>query len=273
MLEHSAQLGSTLERIAWHKSGIIKQQGYAYSVPQANSVLAVLQAEADQHDAEFYWIAGMDMGEYLGPTEHGLRMRLHRYGDVELSLRGRYQVENATLAVQGVGNLHSRLPGITHGSDEYLAAIRAGLASVVWPGRAQQLDEHPLTFLDGAINGQSARLLMQSLTEMLPDPCIAIIAVPDDKDYEGVYREVGVHADTVILTETPRNASLTFPPPDEAIADARRFNDQVLHLPTLAEAVDEARALAGTDGSILIVGTQSIVADAMALWGLSYEVI
>src|SRR5262249_25445674 len=43
MLEHTAQLGPTLERIAWHKSGIIKPHSYAYSVPQATEVLEVLQ--------------------------------------------------------------------------------------------------------------------------------------------------------------------------------------------------------------------------------------
>ncbi|MFN8563974.1 MAG: hypothetical protein U0703_20680 [Anaerolineae bacterium] len=45
MLEHTAQLGSTLERIAWHKAGIIKPHSYAYSVPQAPEVLEVLQAK------------------------------------------------------------------------------------------------------------------------------------------------------------------------------------------------------------------------------------
>ncbi len=44
-------------------------------------------------------------------------------------------------------------------------------------------------------------------------------------------------------------------------------------MPTLAAAVEEARERAGTDGTILIVGTQSIIADATELWGFSYEVI
>jgi dihydrofolate synthase/folylpolyglutamate synthase len=273
MLEHTAQLGPTLERIAWHKSGIIKPHSYAYSVPQATEVLQVLQAEADAQDAEFAWIAPMDMGEYLGKTERGIRMRLGRYGEVELSLHGRYQIENATLAVQGAGNMHGRLPGIPHGSPEYVEAIRAGLADVTWPGRLQKLQDSPAVYLDGAINAASARSLVASLEGDLNDPVIGIVCVPEDKDYDGVYKEIGLISDSLIITETARNISLHFPPFRQAVETALRYNPDITHIPTLAGAVAEAKERAGTEGTILIVGTQSIIADAIELWGMSFEVL
>jgi dihydrofolate synthase/folylpolyglutamate synthase len=273
MLEHTAYLGPTLERIAWHKSGIIKPRSYAYSVPQPTEVLEVLETEANAQDAEFAWIAPMDLGEYLGKTEKGLLMRLGRYGEVELSLRGRYQIENATLAVQGAGNMHGRLPGIPHGSAEYVEAIRAGLGDVQWPGRLQKLQDAPAVYLDGAINAASARSLAESLDGDLTDPVIGIVSVPDDKDYEGVYKEIGLISESLIITETERNQILHFPPFRQAVETALRYNSDVTHVPTLAAAVEEARERAGTDGTILIVGTQSIIADAIQLWGYSYEVI
>ena len=273
MLEHTAQLGPTLERIAWHKSGIIKPHSYAYSVPQPTEVLEVLQTEADMQDAEFAWIAPMDMGEYVGKTANGLLMRLGRYGEVELSLHGRYQIENATLAVQGAGNLHGRLPGIAHRSPEYVEAIRAGLADVIWPGRLQKLQDAPAVYLDGAINAASARSLVESLEGDLHDPVIGIVCVPEDKDFDGVYKEIGLISDSIIITETARNISLHFPPFHTAMETALRYNPDITHIPTLAAAVTEAKERAGSDGTILIVGTQSIVADAIELWGFSYEVI
>lgn len=273
MLEHPQQLGPTLERIAWHKAGIIKKMGYAYSVPQPTEVLEVLQAEAEALDAEFAWIAPTDMGEYLGTTERGTRMRLGRYGEFELSLLGRFQVENATLAVQGAGNMHGRLPGISHGSPEYVERVTAALGNVVWPGRVQKLQDRPAVYLDGAINGESARALVMTLGDRLTDPVIGIIGVPEDKDYEGVYREIGLVSESVILTQTERNITLRFPEPESAVGTARRYNDQVTFMRTLPEAVEEARKRAGSDGTILIVGTQSIVADTIQLWGMNFEVI
>ncbi len=273
MLEHTAQLGPTLERIAWHKSGIIKPHSYAYSVPQPTEVLEVLEREAEAQHAEFAWIAPMDMGVYVGKSANGIRMRLGRYGEMELSLRGRYQVENATLAVQGAGNMHGRLPGMAHGSPEYVAAIRAGLANVNWPGRLQKLQDAPAVYLDGAINAASARSMTQSLEGDLHDPVIGIVAVPDDKDYDGVYKEIGLVSESLIITETDRNPILHFPPFREALETARRYNDDVTHIPTLAAAVEAARERAGVHGTILIAGTQSILADAIQLWGYRYETI
>jgi dihydrofolate synthase / folylpolyglutamate synthase len=273
MLEHPEQLGPTVERIAWHKAGIMKAYSYAYSVPQQPEVLNVLQAEADGLGAEFNWIAPKDMGEYLETTGQGIRMNLGRYGEVTLSLIGHYQIANATLAVIGAGNMHGRLAGIPHGSPEYVERIRAALADVTWPGRCQKLQDSPTIYVDGAINAESANSLVESLKDQLKAPVISIIGVPADKDFRGVYAALGNVSQALILTETARNPSLNFPNANEAVAAAHPYNANVTYAASLQQAIDLAKAQAGTDGTILIVGTQSIVADAINLWGKSYEVI
>jgi len=273
MLEHPDQLGSTLERIAWHKAGIIKAYSHAYSVPQPSEVLNILQAEADALGAEFNWIAPKDVGEYIETTDRGIRMNLGRYGEVLLSLLGRYQIANATLAVIGAGNMHARLPGLAHGSPEYVERIRAGLADVTWPGRCEKLQDNPAIYVDGAINAESAGALVESLLDRLTQPVISIISVPADKDYRGVYAALGVVSQVLIVTETTRNPSLRFLNPREAVEAARPYNAHVSHAPSLAGAIEQAKAQARMDGTILIVGTQSIVADTVNLWGKSYEVI
>lgn len=273
MLEHPDYLGSTMERIAWHKAGIIKPYSYAYSVPQPLDVLNVLQAESDHVGAEFNWIAERDMAQYVGTDEDGIRLDLGRYGVATLSLMGRYQIANASLAVIAAGNMHGRLRGVYHGSAEYITAIRAGLSDVTWPGRCQKLQDKPTVYLDGAINAESAELLVESVREQLTSPIVAIIAVPNDKDYKGVYAALGAVSQSVILTETQRNPILHWLPQDEAIAAARVHNPDVRYVKPLSAAVEQAKARVGEAGTILIVGTQSIVADATALWGKSYEVI
>jgi hypothetical protein len=115
--------------------------------------------------------------------------------------------------------------------------------------------------------------MVQSLESDLHDPVIGIVAVPEDKDYEGVYKEIGLISELLIITETDRNPILHFPPFRAAVETALRYNPDIAHVPTLAAAVEEAKERAGTDGTILIAGTQSILADAIQLWGFSYEVI
>lgn len=273
MLEHPEYIGPTVERIAWHKAGIIKPYSYAYSVPQTPAVMDVLQREAEGAGAEFSWIAPKDMGEYRGSTPNGQRISMGRYGEVMLSLMGRYQIENATLAVIGAGNMHGRLQGISHGSAEYIQRIRAGLADVVWPGRCQQMQDRPLVYVDGAINAESAALLVESVREALRPPVVSIIGVPADKDYTGVYREMAGVSGGMILTETPRNPSLHWLRPEQALAAAREHHPDAEYAGSLAEAVDQAKERVGVDGTVLIIGTQSIVAESMALWGQNFEVI
>jgi len=272
-LEHVQQLGPTLDRIAWHKAGIIKPFSSAYSVPQAPEVMDVLSAEAEAQNAQFDWIASQDMGRYIGSSENGIRMELGRYGEVTLSLLGRYQIMNASLAVIGAGNMHARLRGIPHASPEYVQRIRDGLADVIWPGRCQKLQDSPAVWLDGAIHTESANSLVESLRDYLKAPVISILAVPSDKDYVGVYAALGPVSQSVILTETARNPGLHFLDSDSAMNAARPYNAAVSYTKTLTEAVERAKIRAGKDGTIIIAGTQSILADAMALWGYSYEQI
>jgi dihydrofolate synthase/folylpolyglutamate synthase len=273
MLEHTIYLGHTLERIAWHKAGIIKPFSYAYSVPQAPEVLDVLQAEADAKNAEFVWILPQDMGLYLSPADKGFRMELGRYGEVTVSLLGRYQIANATLAVQSAGNIHARLPGMAHGSPEYVEAIRTGLADVMWPGRCQKLQDKPTVFIDGAINAESAESFVESVRDHLRPPVVAVVCVPEDKDYLGVFKVMGAVSQTMIITETARNPSLHFLDSQSALNAARQFNANVSYAPNVQTAVDSALKQAGTDGTVLLAGTQSLLADAMQIWRYTYEVI
>lgn len=272
-LEHVEQLGPTLTRIAWHKAGVIKPHSRAYSVPQAPEVLDVLAAEAEAQDAQFDWIAPLDMGRYSGSAPNGMRVEMGRYGEVTLSLRGRYQVVNASLAVIGAGIVHARLGGIPHGAPEYVERIRAGLADITWPGRCQKLQDSPAVYLDGAINRESAESLVESLRDDLTEPVVTVIGVPNDKDRAGVYAALGPVSRLVILTETARNPALRFPEPAAAVSEAAAHCGEVTYASTLAGAVDMALALAGASGTVVIAGTQSIVADAIALWGYTYEQI
>lgn len=273
LLEHPHQLGPTLDRIAWHKAGIIKPHSYAYSVPQPVEVLDILQAEADVEDAEFAWIMPADMGHFVRATRTGIRMALTRYGEIDLPMLGRYQIDNATLAVQGAGNMHARLPGISHGSEAYVAAVKSGLGASVWPGRLQKLQSAPDVYIDGAIHADSARSFAASVQDRLHGTVISVVGVPEDKDYEGVFSALGPLSEMLIVTETARNISLHFPPPDTALEVARRFCEDVRYAPNLNVALGTALPMAGEDGVVLIAGTLSLVADAIERWGFSYEQI
>ena len=265
-MEHAQYLGNSLERIAWHKAGIIKQGSYVYSVAQSPEVLQMIQREADAKDAEFFWFSQLDMGEYLGDTADGIRFKLGRYGELEMPVLGRYQIANATLAIQAAGNMHARLQGISHSSPEYVERIREGLANVVWHGRLHKLQDNPAVYVDGAINVQSAQNFLQSVGNRATKPLVIVAGVPQDRNVEGVYEVLAQQADALILTETNIHPNIHFPPAEEALALARQYHDDVQHAPTLPEALKLAYEKAGTGGTVLLSVAQPLVGEAMLIW-------
>lgn len=274
LLEHTRYLGDSVARIAWHKAGIIKPASYAYSLPQTPDVMQVLRTEAESKDATFEWLAPADMGQVIEETADGQRISMTRYGEVEMPLLGHYEVDNASLAVWGAGNMHGRLNSdITHSSSEYVERIRMGLANVVIPGRCQKLQDNPAVYIDGAMNLTSADLFIKSVKNRLTFPVVTVLAIAKDRQYSGVYQRFAEISDMLIITETKRNITIAFPDEATALATAGQYHDKVVYMPTVAEALDLAVTQAGQDGTVLMSVGQPAIGDTMDYYGLLNEQI
>lgn len=55
-LDHVAQLGPTIENIAWHKAGIFKRGSSAFSAPQDPAIVPVLQARAAEKGVQLKFV-------------------------------------------------------------------------------------------------------------------------------------------------------------------------------------------------------------------------
>lgn len=280
VMEHMRFLGATVERIAWHKAGIIKPHSYAYSLPQMPSVLEVLRREAEGQDAQFEWIAPMDIGALKATNDAGLLMHLGRYGDIQLPFFGRYEIDNATLAVWGAGNIHARLNGVSHGSPDYIEGVRRGLETVIWHGRGQRIQTQPDVYIDGGINPLSVQNMVVSLKDRLKSPTIGVTAIPLERDFAGVLRALIPVCDTLIFTQTQRNVTLRYLAASEMLALGREIAAEVgkpaleiVYLPTVAEALDVAHQKAGTDGAIMMQLAIPAIGDALAYYGIDCEQI
>ena len=146
------------------------------------------------------------------------------------------------------------------------------LKAIIKYAAHQVLLESPLTFLDGAINDESARLFRESVADLVRPPVVALISVPDTKDYVGVFRQMGQIASSVVIMRFD-SPYLTFPPDDVALAAAREHFPIAEARPDFASAYEEARRLAGDAGTVLIVGTQSLSKAALRHWDFNLEAI
>ena len=257
MLEHTRLLGGSLQRIAWHKAGIIKAGGQALSLPQADEVAAVLQREAEEQGASLTLLGEDDLAQLAGESRDGQLMRLPGGGEFFLPLLGRYQLDNATLAIQAARY---------YGVDD--SAIRRGLAAVKWLGRAQQLGQAPGIYIDGAITPRSAQSFVDSLQGRLRAPVVSIVGVPRDRDYAGVYQVMAGISDSLLLTETDINPSTRFPARDAALAAASQTGLDCQHAADLTLALDMARQRTGAGGTILLAGSLMLIGECMLIWDI-----
>jgi dihydrofolate synthase/folylpolyglutamate synthase len=181
-----------------------------------------------------------------------------RYERLRPSLRGPHQVENLAVALAAAETLRPDLTGLP------IEGIRAAVTGAYWPGRCETLQARPLVLVDGAINAAAARAFLAAALPISRPPIVAVAGAPADKDYAGLFRTLAPHVARLHVTRA-RNPHLRFPA--DAAAVAARFAPSVAEHPDLAAAVEAALGEIGTDGTLWIVGTQSLVSDALRLWG------
>ena len=139
-LDHQETLGDSLEEIAEQKAGIFKAGKKAVIAKLAPEAELVCHKRAKELDVALYR-AGQDFALKAG----NFSSRIESFLQLEISLEGAYQQENAALALQiFLLFMASREEGV----EEEL--VRRALKETYWAGRLERI--RPQIYLDGAHN-------------------------------------------------------------------------------------------------------------------------
>ncbi|HHW48967.1 MAG TPA: bifunctional folylpolyglutamate synthase/dihydrofolate synthase [Clostridiaceae bacterium] len=244
--DHMDKLGDTLEKIAFEKAGIIKEQGYVVIYPQPEEVENVIKKVCAEKRSNLEIVDFSQI--YL--TNFSIDGQVFDYGEyksLEISLLGAHQIKNAAVAVSACRALADKGLNITE------MAIRRGLANTRWPGRLEVLCRKPLFLLDGAHNPQGAHILRKALSEYFPDKRkIFIMGVLKDKDYKAMVEEISSIASRFIAV-TP-NSERALPAKELAIL-MERYCNNVLISDTIKEAIETSLDQCTSDDLICAFGS------------------
>lgn len=261
MEEHLDKLGPTIQNVAWHKTGIIQPNTTVISAPQIPSVAAHIQQTVREQNARL-WMVGDQIGyaqNFTKPFHQDVHILLAPLAtDLHISLHNpaHYLGLNAAVALAAVFALLNPTPA-------QAAAIGSRTPSLHFAGRCDKVCDAPLVFIDGAINRPSATAFLDSVRPYLRPPVVLITALPEDKDFSGFLEVLMPVANATILTTTT-NQNLVFT--NAVYEKARQLSADALSIPNVHMALPQAVAMAGTQGTILAVGTQSFVRDALIFW-------
>ncbi len=231
-LEHTRWLGPTIRDIAEEKLAVVRQN--------ATLVAGELHPDADAVARKV-------------AAEQGARLvRAPQSVDYPLAARGGFQRRNFALARAAAEAFLGEL------DDE---AVERAAAELRVPGRMQQVDDAPLTLLDGAHNPAGAQAVAEALPEVVGErPLVGVFSVLDDKDAAAMLGALLPSCSRAVFTRcsNPRAlpaatleslaSQLGGSPPSETVADPQA-------------ALARARELAGPDGAVLATGSIYLIAD------------
>jgi dihydrofolate synthase/folylpolyglutamate synthase len=246
-LDHTRELGDTIQDIARAKAGIIKPHGQVVFYGQNPEALPIIEETAKEMDCE---LTIPDTGSLI--VNHrdltGQQFSYGRYENLQLSLLGTYQVYNATVVIETIEALRRK------GWEISEEALRKGLAETSWTGRMEKICDKPLVFVDGSHNPHGIHATAETIKTYFPGRKITfVVGVLADKDALHMITELPALAAHIVTVTPPSPRAMEA----ETLADLFRKETHcpVQAAPTLEEGCRWAWQLAGEDGIILALGS------------------
>lgn len=237
--DHTAVLGTTIEKIAAQKSGIIKPGGVTVMYPEQNPLSeAVIRQTAKAQNNRLVVSEFRDcdiVDESVTGTEavfDGLRLHI--------PFAGQHMVKNAVTAVCALRECGLEI------SDRHIAD---GISKAVMPARMEVLGGGRVV-LDGGHNEGCAVALKEFVKKFIPGRKTAVCALMGDKDCETYLKITAPMFNKMYLTapENPRSMKS-----ENLCLLARKYCDDCTPVPLPLEACRAALEDLKANGGTLIV--------------------
>lgn len=271
-LEHMAELGDTLKKIAYEKAGIIKEKSTVISAVGNREALEVISSTCrDKNSAlklfgrDFQLLYNLTYGIETGKVGQavGLKGLLREYPEVFIPLLGEHQAINAACAVAACEAYTGSLAAIS------TTEVEAGMSKIGSPGRLEVVSMDPLVLLDGAHNPDGASRLAHVIRNDLDyERFILVIGILEDKDLRQMLELLLPLASTVVVTQCTDERAM---PAHTLAATIEEMGYDSVVVESVAEAVKFARTLASVSDMVCVTGSLYTVGEARTAMGLQPE--
>ena len=206
--DHTEILGDTIEKIAWEKAGIIKENCPALYGGNDEKALNVIKNECEEKHSGLT-VKNPDSLKILSTTLDGTEFEFDGK-EYFIRLLGLYQPANAATVLAAIDVLRK------HGFEISETAVKDGLSSAVWQARFEKIADEPVVLYDGGHNPQGVRAAVESVRAYFGDKKInLLVGILADKAHGEMAEELAKIADRVICIAPPSPRAL----PAEALAE------------------------------------------------------
>lgn len=220
-IDHTKFLGNTIEEIATEKAGIIKDIAIsAKQQPNAENILV-------NHSKEITFV---DKAKNISYSLEKTTFDYKNYNNIEITMLGKYQVDNACLAIEVLGKLNEMGFNINN--------IEKSLKNAQWSCRFQVINKEPLIIVDGAHNPHGIKALKENVELYLKDKdTVFITGVLKDKDYNTIAKTMSPLATKIYTIQSQNPRALQAEEYAKAIS---KYNKNVESCKSILQAVKSA---------------------------------
>ena len=258
-LDHTQFLGETIEEIATHKAGIIKENSCVIVAKQSEEAKEVMIKVANEKSSD-YVLCGTPSNvsfEMDRTIFNYVSVGGKKYSKISTMMLGDFQPENIVTAIETIEAIRRKGYNIENTS------IYDGIAKAIWHGRFEKISEKPDIYFDGGHNPGAGSRIKKSVEIYFTNRRIVyIIGVLADKDYDSVLKITGGLASDII-TVTPNNSRALLS--EELKNTAKKYNDNVISADTIDEAVKIALSMATKEDVIMIFGSLSYLGEVKSI--------
>lgn len=214
-LDHCDILGDTLQAIASEKAAI--ERDVSVTLPQADEIMnEIRRPYRFDGDKKVYYSPRVEVAkraEFLSADLDGQKF-LYDGEEYEISLLGRHQIDNASLAICAAKELRKKHWDI---SEE---ALKQGLKKAVWHARIEVVKNAKQRFnldvpatktlvFDGSHNPHGAKTLALWLKDFCAERRVALVlGILKDKDFKGIVETLIDYASEVVCITPPSPRAL-----------------------------------------------------------------
>lgn len=174
-IDHTNFLGDTVEKISWHKAGIMKENGKLILGALTEEAKVQVNKEANEKNVQI-----IEFGKSFAIHGNTYTYGKNIFEDLHPQMLGRHQLSNMALAITAL--IESRVP-----LDEKKVQTAVKKASLL--GRMERVEEN--VYFDGAHNEASINALVETIKETFPNNQIHfIVGILRDKDYIYMLRKL-----------------------------------------------------------------------------------
>ncbi|SHH21875.1 bifunctional folylpolyglutamate synthase/dihydrofolate synthase [Thermosipho atlanticus] len=231
-LEHTKILGDTIEKIAFEKAGIIKENTPLVigNVPKkAKEVIYQVAKEKNAKVYELYRDFDFEVVSY-----NFNRNIINYYGEntfknIEITLNGTHQPVNAAIAIKIFELFHKNLEE---------SKVKLAFKNAFIPGRFELFKGF---LLDGSHNPQATEKFIENINLYFKDRNkIGIVGLLDDKDKEQILSKICPLFEKIIITTPPSHrATNSF----ETYEIAKKYSKEVSFISDPIEALENVKSI------------------------------